>query len=292
MASLYQDTTTYGYHGTDYTTYLGSAEQEIFAAGSGSSPEDFHVHSATEPHFAASSALHAHPGYLPSPTDPVGPGPAVFDHAIHAHQSHLPRSAPTSFPVSADQHNTLTLDTMGLSWNPGATSSSAIPTSATTATAGPASSSVNNQPPLSLSPSQLATLPAADLRSLITSLQTTLHQTTQERDDARMHLSSTRNELYAARQIERRLRVERDEARSQAEYLRAERGRAKQTEGRLRRERNEARVAAAAAAAAVAGGRGGKKAKKGHEKNGSGGVLGMGESQGEESGESPTMLMD
>lgn len=109
-----------------------------------------------------------------------------------------------------------------------------------------------------------------------------------------MHLSSTRNELYAARQIERRLRVERDEARSQAEYLRAERGRAKQTEGRLRRERNEARVAAAAATAAVAGGRGSKKAKKGHEKNGSGAgvVMMMGESQGEESGESPTMLME
>jgi hypothetical protein len=262
MVGLYED---FAYDGTEFNTFLA---QDQFA--SGSSPEDFHVHSATEPHFPSSiHALKGHQPYL-SPTDPLGPN---LDNALQT--AHLARSAPTSFPITSAGTNhhppNLTLDTMGLAWNTAA-NTTGTPTTGT-------------HPNTS---SNLATnLPQTDdpthLRTLLTALQSELRQTARERDEARMQLSTARNELYAARQLGKRLRVERDEARSQAEFLGQERVKLKQTETRLRRERNEARLA-------VLAGRGGKRGVGGM--GGVGGVGGggggiQGESQGEESGGSP-----
>lgn len=59
-----------------------------------------------------------------------------------------------------------------------------------------------------------------------------------------MTVSTLRNEVYAARQTEKRLRAERDEARGQVAYLKKERASGRATEARLRRERDAARVAA------------------------------------------------
>lgn len=63
-----------------------------------------------------------------------------------------------------------------------------------------------------------------------------------DRDAALVALSSLQNQVYAARQLEKRLRAERDDARSQAAFLRKERTAGRATEARLRRERNQARV--------------------------------------------------
>lgn len=63
-----------------------------------------------------------------------------------------------------------------------------------------------------------------------------------DRDAALVALSALQNQVYAARQLEKRLRAERDDARSQAAFLRKERTAGRATEARLRRERNQARV--------------------------------------------------
>ncbi|KAK4442687.1 hypothetical protein QBC34DRAFT_224459 [Podospora aff. communis PSN243] len=72
-----------------------------------------------------------------------------------------------------------------------------------------------------------------------------LRQALKERDEARMALSTMKNEVYAARQLEKRLRAERDEARSQVTFLKKERATGRLTEVRLRKERNQARMALA-----------------------------------------------
>ncbi|KAG7284261.1 hypothetical protein NEMBOFW57_010625 [Staphylotrichum longicolle] len=248
MVGLYED--PFAYDGSDFNTFLG---QDQF--GSGSSPEDFHVtHTPTEPHFPAAihplkgiphqQPQHPHhhhtqpPPYHLSPTDPD------FSNALQQHH-HLPRSAPTSFPSGpGTQQPNLSLDTMGLTW----------PTAATTNPPPPTPSQAQPHQ----NPSDLTATSDADLRALLTTLQSELRQAALDRDEARMQLSTARNELYAARQVEKRLRVERDEARSQADFLGKERAKVKATEGRLRRERNEARLALmmkeAGAAAAAAGG--------------------------------------
>lgn len=285
MVGLYED--PFAYDGSDFNTFLG---QDQF--GSGSSPEDFHVtHTPTEPHFPAAihplkgiphqQPQHPHhhhtqpPPYHLSPTDPD------FSNALQQHH-HLPRSAPTSFPSGpGTQQPNLSLDTMGLTW-PTATTNPPPPTP--------------SQARPHQNPSDLTAASDADLRALLTTLQSELRQAALDRDEARMQLSTARNELYAARQVEKRLRVERDEARSQADFLGKERAKVKATEGRLRRERNEARLAlmmkeagAAAAGGVGVGARGvGLKKKKGVGVGiGVGGGPGTGmESQGEES-ESP-----
>ncbi|KAK4124077.1 hypothetical protein N657DRAFT_680124 [Parathielavia appendiculata] len=289
MVGLYDD---FAYDGTEFNTFLA---QDQFA--SGSSPEEFHVHSATEPHFppsihALKGQPHHHQPYL-SPTDPLGPN---LDNALRT--AHLARSAPTSYPIPSAGPNhhhhhhpppDLTIDTMGLAWD-------AHP--------------INTNPP----PPAITTAPLTDdpthLRSLVTALQSELRQAARERDEARMQLSTARNELYAARQLGKRLRVERDEARSQAEFLGAERVKLKQTETRLRRERNEARLAAAVlmkgkgpggggggvrGSGPGGGDAGGMGAGPGLGGGGAGvGGVGAGGLQGEESGESPEVgvMMD
>ncbi|KAK3367643.1 hypothetical protein B0H63DRAFT_455723 [Podospora didyma] len=70
-----------------------------------------------------------------------------------------------------------------------------------------------------------------------------LERTTQQRNEAQMQISSLRNALYAAQQVEKRLRAERDEAREQVAFHIRRRTASRQTEQRLRRERNEARLA-------------------------------------------------
>ncbi|KAK3305601.1 uncharacterized protein B0T15DRAFT_203263 [Chaetomium strumarium] len=257
MASLYDD--PFAYDGTDFTGFLS---QDQFATGS--SPEDFHVTSATEAHFPATihhslKGAHHQSQYL-SPTDPLV-GPTLAHNAL---QTHLNRSAPTDFP--RNQPNNNTHNTVGLTWD----------------TAAPQN--------------------ADEIQSMLASLhrlQSELRQTALERDEARLQLSTARNELYASRQDQKRLRAERDEARSQADFLTAERVKAKQTETRLRRERNEARARLALLLSAnngsgpvVIGGAG----RTGPSSNqlmgivgGSGAGGGGMESQGEESGESPPM---
>ena len=252
MVGLYDD--PFAYDGPDFNTFLG---QDQFA--SGSSPEDFHItHTPTEPHFPA-AALHPlkgiprpgqqqqynhHPNLQPSYLSPTDPHPP--NNGLH----HFPRSAPTSFPTSTpheqqqqqrQQHQqshqpNLTVTTMGLSWPPHNTTTTTIPTP-------------HHHQPISFDNPSPPTDPPAqqsaptDLPTLLASLQADLRQAARDRDAARMQLSTARNELYAARQVERRLRVERDEARSQAEFLGAERVKGRGLEGRLRKERNEARMA-------------------------------------------------
>ncbi|KAK3347321.1 hypothetical protein B0H65DRAFT_146345 [Neurospora tetraspora] len=93
----------------------------------------------------------------------------------------------------------------------------------------------------------------ATLQLQLQQLQATLTQALSERDAARLSLATLRNELYNARQVEKRLRIERDEARAQVSFLKQERTQVRQTEVRLRRERNEARVALALAVQAQGG---------------------------------------
>ncbi|KAK4038517.1 hypothetical protein C8A01DRAFT_47909 [Parachaetomium inaequale] len=268
MVGLYDD--PFAYDGTEFPAFLAQDSSQF---ASGSSPEDFHVHSATEPHFPSSvhAALkghdhHQHPAYL-SPTDhPLG-SPTTLNHHHGLPPAHLPRSAPTSYPIPRSHQPLSRLDTMGLAWNSTTTS--------------------NPNQPSPPDPTAGGATTAEELRTLLATLQSDLRQTALERDEARMQLSTARNELYAARQTEKRLRVERDEARSQAEFLGGERVKLKQSESRLRRERNEARMAVLALKGKAGGGNQGKGGRKGA-------VVGMGgvESQGEESGESPPMGME
>lgn len=79
----------------------------------------------------------------------------------------------------------------------------------------------------------------------VSELQRALAKAVTQRDEARMALSTLKNELYAAKQVEKRLRGERDEARGQVGFLQRERAAARQTELRLRKERDQARLAAA-----------------------------------------------
>jgi hypothetical protein len=275
MVGLYDD--PFAYDGSEFNTFLA---QEQFA--SGSSPEDFHVTSATEPTFpstihalkAAQQPHHRQP-YL-SPTDPLGPN---IDNALRT-PAHLPRSVPpTSYPSNPNPQrnsNNLTIDTMGLTWN------------TTAPTTNPTSAPQQQQPPQQ--PQSIPIPDTADqvqLHTLLSALQAELRQTALERDEARMQLSTARNELYAARQIEKRLRVERDEARSQADFLGSERAKLKQSETRLRRERNEARVLVMKGR-----GSGGKRGVGAGGQGGLGALVGGAESQGEDSGESPPMGMD
>jgi len=76
-------------------------------------------------------------------------------------------------------------------------------------------------------------------------LQQELARVVKQRDEVRLTLSTLKNELYAARQVEKRLRGERDEARGQVAFLKRERATTRQTELRLRKERDQARLAAA-----------------------------------------------
>ncbi|KAK5659128.1 hypothetical protein OQA88_1218 [Cercophora sp. LCS_1] len=78
----------------------------------------------------------------------------------------------------------------------------------------------------------------------IQGLQRELQRTVKERDEARMTVSTLRNEVYTARQTEKRLRAERDEARGQVAFLKKERAAGRATETRLRRERDAARAVA------------------------------------------------
>ncbi|KAK0610955.1 hypothetical protein B0T14DRAFT_316201 [Immersiella caudata] len=73
--------------------------------------------------------------------------------------------------------------------------------------------------------------------------QAALRQALKERDEARMALSTMKNEVYSAGQLEKRLRAERDEARSHVAFLKKERAGGRLTEARLRKERNQARMA-------------------------------------------------
>ncbi|KAH6649536.1 hypothetical protein F5144DRAFT_635213 [Chaetomium tenue] len=291
MVGLYDD--PFAYDGPDFTGYLG---HDQFA--SGSSPEDFHVHSATEPHFP--SAVHGslkghHQPYHLSPTDPLGPS---LDHGLPP--AHLPRSAPTSYPIPPGGNGTaggggLTLDTMGLSWNTASNTNNNTNTNPNKPQSQP-----QPQPPSNLNLTNINPADAQQLHTLLTTVQAELQRTARERDEARMGLSTARNELYAARQVERRLRVERDEARSQADFLGAERPKLKQAEARLRRERNEARMALMALKGKGGGGGGAGGGGKGKRGGGGGagvgggglGVGGMVDSQGEESGESPPIGME
>ncbi|SPQ25773.1 d935a4be-9d28-496b-9f39-ca3d7cd40f8b [Thermothielavioides terrestris] len=260
MSGLYDD--PFAYDGPDFTTYLG---QNQFAAGS--SPDDFHVTSATETHFPA--AVHA-----------LKPAPQLQQHhqpprPLCAHQL-PPGSADTTTRATAPsqhQHDGPDLEhhyhrRRRPHLRPG-------PSNPDPRGTGP------QQPPAN----------AEDLHSMLAALQAELRQTALERDEARLQLSTARNELYAARQIERRLRVERDEARSQADFLGAERAKARQTEARLRRERNEARLALLLKKDrgrwCWCWGRGWCWGSWGIAVMGGGGM----ESQGEESGESPPMVL-
>ncbi|KAK4097053.1 hypothetical protein N658DRAFT_489523 [Parathielavia hyrcaniae] len=312
MVGLYDD---FAFDGSDFNAFLA---QDQYLAGS--SPEDLHGRSVTEPHFPPSiHALkgqphHHHQPYPLSPTDPLGPH---LENALRT--AHLARSAPTSFPIpsanaNANHHHPphasdlTAIDTMGLAWDAHALTTNPPTTALTTTTSSnpaPSSSTIlddSNPNPhshaaasyptdLDLGSSSLAT---AAVQSSSSEL---LRQALRERDEARMQLSTARNELYAARQLGKRLRAERDEARSQADFLGAERVKLKQTEARLRRERNEARLAVAlrkggkveggggGGSGGVRGGGGGDGRRAGPGLGGGGGFLG--ESQGEESGESP-----
>ncbi|KAL2115131.1 hypothetical protein VTJ04DRAFT_10794 [Mycothermus thermophilus] len=157
-------------------------------------------------------------------------------------------SIPTTRPPSHPLHN-MALNIASLP------DTTATTTTGITAGALTASVPITSAAPPSTNPLLTSPLPESqdELTRLITTLRSELRQAAQERDEARLQLSEARNELYAAKQIEKRLRVERDEARSHAEFLGQERVKLKQTEARLRRERNEARLAAATAAAAAAG---------------------------------------
>ncbi|KAL2015294.1 hypothetical protein VTK56DRAFT_5901 [Thermocarpiscus australiensis] len=223
MVGLYDD--PFAYDGSDFTTYLGP--DHPFAAGS--SPDDFHVTSATEPHFPAIHPLKAAVPLQQSYLPPTGPVAATLENGPLPVQLQLEVSAPAPFPADDLM--------MGLAWD------------TTTPRPGDHQSNPN---PSSNSNSNSTT------NDLIQTLQTQLAQTARERDEARMQLATARNELYAARQVGKRLRAERDEARAQAEFLAQERAKARETESRLRRERNEARARLAAAAAAVVL-KGGKK---------------------------------
>ncbi|KAK0648306.1 hypothetical protein B0T16DRAFT_388562 [Cercophora newfieldiana] len=87
--------------------------------------------------------------------------------------------------------------------------------------------------------------PTEETQAEMARIQSSLRRAQRERDEARMALSTMRNEVYSARQVEKRLRAERDEARSQVLFLKKERAAARTTEQRLRRERNAARMALA-----------------------------------------------
>ncbi|KAK4244370.1 hypothetical protein C7999DRAFT_43952 [Corynascus novoguineensis] len=285
MVGLYDD--PFAYDGADFTTFLGPDQ---FATGS--SPEDFHVHSATEPHFPAAvhAALkgppHHHVPYLASPTDPLGPG--SLEHA-------LPRSAPppTSYPI----HRLQQQQQQQQQQQPGNGTNSGPPTANTTTT------TANNNSTNSITANANNSNNPDELRAL-------LRQAALERDEARMQLSTALNELYAARAMGKRLRAERDEARAQADFLGAERAKLRAAETRLRRERNEARLAllalkgpgtggatakggaAGAGAGAVTGGGSGVGARGQGNRVGPGAGAGGMDSQGEDSGESPPMGME
>jgi hypothetical protein len=129
--------------------------------------------------------------------------------------------------------------------------------------------------------------------NIIRALQSSLRQTARERDEARMQLATAQNELYAARQVGKRLRAERDEYRAQAEFLGRERVKARETEKRLRRERDEARlksalhVAAAGTATTTAASSHALKGKGGKGSGMGGGVAkGLGVVLGRAGGES------
>ncbi|KXX78613.1 Unconventional myosin-Va [Madurella mycetomatis] len=276
MVGLYEGDPFAAYDGSEFSAFLAQQQQrhpdsaDPFA---GSSPEDFHVTSATEPHFPPATFQHHH-----------NPGTKTSAPPAYLSQPSLHDFQPAADPLSGYSRN-----------NPDLTAVAAANATAT------------SQPfPWDLSHPDLAAaaaaadealpLDTATARSLITALQTSLRQTSLERDEARMQLSTARNELYAARQVGKRLRTERDEARSQVEFLTHERQKVRETEKRLRKERNEARLAL------LMKGNGGNNTNK---RRGGAGAAGDGqqqqmmmtmgaavgvESQGEESmGESPPL---
>ncbi|KAL1835486.1 hypothetical protein VTJ49DRAFT_6629 [Mycothermus thermophilus] len=245
MVNVFED--PFAYDGSDFSPFLS---HDQFA--SPPSPEEFHVvTSATEPNFPATihhalkTPLH-HPGYL-SPTDPLGPA-APFNDASLRTAAHLPRSVPSGFQPGPGPRG-LTIDTANLSWNPAALSTTTItspiiasPTATTLPTTRPSSHPLYPATALNI-PTTTATLttsqtttttttasaptatttttsnslttgPTPDNPSDLAKLVTTLRN---ELSETRLQLSTVRNELYAARQIEKRLRVERDEARSHAD---------------------------------------------------------------------------
>ncbi|KAL2268054.1 hypothetical protein VTJ83DRAFT_2900 [Remersonia thermophila] len=299
MVNIFED--PFAYDGSDFNPFLGHEQfasppsPEDFHAVTSATESSF----PAAIHHALKNPLH-HPGYL-SPTDPLGPS-APFDDASLRAAAHLPRSVPSGFQHGPGPRG-LTIDTANLGWNAAAISTTnvaspiitsptaiipttrpsshplyptaafSIPATTSSLTATAATTAAAPANPL-LSAAAAAAAAAAtttttnpgtsgpipdnpdDLAKLVTTLRNELSET-------RLQLSTVRNELYAARQIEKRLRVERDEARSQAEFLGQERAKLKVTEQRLRRERNEARLAAAQAAAAAAAGLGSKGARVG-----------------------------
>lgn len=96
----------------------------------------------------------------------------------------------------------------------------------------------HQQPQLHQQQNQQQNHPSPETQDLAPKLALALR----DRDAALVALSALQNQVYAARQLEKRLRAERDDARSQAAFLRKERTAGRATEARLRRERNQARV--------------------------------------------------
>ncbi|GAB1317140.1 hypothetical protein MFIFM68171_07350 [Madurella fahalii] len=292
MVGLYEGDPFAAYDGSEFSAFLAQQQQrhpdsaDPFA---GSSPEDFQVTSATEPHFPPASFLHHldHPGTKTSapPAYLSQPGLTDFQAATN--------------PLSDYSRNPPDL--------------AVAPTTSAGATSHPFRWNASH-PDLAAAAAaaegEALPLDASTARSLVTALQTSLRQTALERDEARMQLSTARNELYAARQVGKRLRTERDEARSQVEFLTRERQKVRETERRLRRERNEARLALLLKGGAAGGNNNGGGGKmRGAAPPGSGpdgqllaqqqqqqqqqqqmmGTLGV-ESQGEDSmGESPPL---
>ena len=73
-------------------------------------------------------------------------------------------------------------------------------------------------------------------------LRRELRRALEQRDEARLAVAGLRNEVYAALQVEKRLRAERDDARGQIAFLKKERAAGRLTEQRLRKERSQARM--------------------------------------------------
>ncbi|KAK4108245.1 hypothetical protein N656DRAFT_433896 [Canariomyces notabilis] len=247
----------------------------VHFAASSSSPEDhdMQVTSATEPHFPG-LALHK---------------PLVAPPYLATSQPFLPNH-PHAHATDDDNANFQVDYTSLLGPGPGPNHSNHVQNPAMVGT----STSTGNE--LEVNINELEPLGAGADANIIRALQSSLRQTARERDEARMQLATAQNELYAARQVGKRLRAERDEYRAQAEFLGRERVKARETEKRLRRERDEARlksalhVAAAGTATTTAASSHALKGKGGKGSGMGGGVAkGLGVVLGRAGGESPPL---
>lgn len=285
MVGLYEGDPFAAYDGSEFSAFLAQQQQQQQRHAdsadpfAGSSPEDFHVTSATEPHFPPAAFQHHH-----------NPGTKTSAPPAYLSQPSLSDFQAAADPLSGYSHH-----------NPDLTTAATAAASTATSQPFPWDLSHPDLAAAAAAADEAVPLDAATARSLVAALQASLRQTAAERDEARMQLSTARNELYAARQVGKRLRTERDEARSQVEFLTHERQKVRETEKRLRRERNEARLAL------LVKGNGGNNSHKRRAGAGAGvGAAGNGqqqqqhmmmmgaaigvESQGEESmGESPPL---